>query len=67
MEKLLSEITRKEWIIYEWIDITAFGEERIFAQGNPRTPDEAVQAAEEWDFLESVKNEKEAEGEIETG
>ncbi len=64
MEKLLSEITRKDWIVYQWIETTAMNDpERTFMRGEERTPAEAMQAAEEWDFLQSVKDEAEAESE----
>jgi hypothetical protein len=60
MEKQLSDITQKEWIMYQWLETTRMGEEeRRFIQGQERTPDEAMEAAEEWDFLESVKEEPE--------
>jgi len=56
MEKPLSEITRKEWILYQWLETTRMGiDERCFLRGQERTPDEAMEVAEEWDFLESVK------------
>lgn len=52
MEKLLSEITRTEWIKYQWIDVTQFGDpERMMLQGFLRTPDESYQAIEEWDVV----------------
>jgi hypothetical protein len=54
--KKLSEITRKEWIMFAWLEACEFGEERSFIRGNERTPEEALQAAEEWDFLQSVKD-----------
>ena len=52
MEKALSQITRSEWIVFEWIEAPrAMGdEERIFMAGGKRTPTEAAQAAEEWDM-----------------
>jgi hypothetical protein len=52
MEKKLSEITRSEWIAFQWVEITqAFGsdEERTFRDNGKRTPAEALQAADEWD------------------
>ncbi len=62
--KGLSEITRKEWILYQWLENTTFGdEERHFIPIGSRTPDEAMQAAEEWDFMESVRNDEEGETE----
>ena len=50
MEKPLSEITRTEWIKYQWVDVTQMGDsERIMLQGFLRTPDESYQAMEEWE------------------
>ena len=50
MEKKLSEITRNEWIRYQWFDSTQQGdEERMFTKGLLRSPDEAYQAMETWD------------------
>ena len=52
MEKKLSEITRAEWIGIRWIEADqAMGDdERIFIDNGKRTPDEAAQAAEDWDM-----------------
>jgi predicted RecB family nuclease len=51
MEKALKDITRTEWIKYQWIDVTQMGdEERIMLQGFLRTPDEMMMAIEEWDI-----------------
>ena len=54
MEKRLSEITRSEWIVFHWIEIPPTmgdgNDERIFSAVTKRTPTEAAQAAEEWDF-----------------
>ena len=51
MEKNLSDITRAEWIAYRWIEVPqAMGsDERIFMTDGKRTPNEAAQAAEDWD------------------
>jgi len=50
MEKPLSEITRTEWIKYQWTDVTQMGDpERMMLQGFLRTPDESYQAMEEWE------------------
>jgi hypothetical protein len=50
MEKKLSEITRNEWIAFQWLDITEMHEpERVLLRHHRRTPDEAAQAMEEWD------------------
>lgn len=54
--KSLSEISRKDWILYEWIQYDEFGSNRTYYAGEERTPDEAMQAAEAWDFLQSVKD-----------
>lgn len=61
MDKKLSEITRKDWIVWHWVETDMyFGDtERIFTRGQARTPTEALQAAEEWEFLQSVKDEDE--------
>ncbi len=54
MEKKLEGISRSEWIAFQWAEIPAAmgdgNEERMFEATNKRTPTEAVQAAEEWDF-----------------
>ena len=58
--KQLSEITRRDWILYQWIEVESyFGDtDRTFVLGAKRTPNEALQAAEEWAFLESVEKEE---------
>jgi hypothetical protein len=58
VEKLLSQITRNEWIKYQWIETpSSFGdEERLFLRGALRTPDEAYQAMEEWDVTAEERN-----------
>ena len=62
MEKILSEITRKEWIVLDWCETTSMGDEdRKFVADAKRTPDEAMEAAEQWDFLKSVEEEIEEE------
>jgi hypothetical protein len=54
MDKKLSEITRSEWIAFQWIEIPPTmgdgNEERTFQASGKRTPAEAAQAAEEWDL-----------------
>lgn len=58
----MSEITRNEWIVLDWHETTSMGDEdRKFVADTKRTPDEAIQSADEWDFLESVKEELEEE------
>ncbi|MFH2074906.1 MAG: hypothetical protein ABIJ57_06095 [Pseudomonadota bacterium] len=52
MEKALSEITRSEWIVFQWIEIPpTMGDdgERTFRDTGKRTPAEALQAVDEWD------------------
>ena len=55
MEKKLSDIARSEWITFRWVETLPAGlsdgtEERTFRDDGKRTPDEAAQAAEEWDM-----------------
>lgn len=59
--KPLSQITRAEWITYQWLDATAFGDrERMLLRGLERTPDEAAQAARNWDaVIDIIRHEKE--------
>jgi len=62
--KVLSEITRAEWIKFQWIDITEIGdEERFFVQSYARTPDEAAHAMEEWDMTAEERGMAEPEAE----
>jgi len=52
MIKALEDITRKEWIAFRWVEIPPTmgdGDERMFRTDGKRTPDEALQAMEEWD------------------
>ena len=67
IEKSLSEITRKEWIQYQWNDVTQMGDvERFMLRGFKRTPEEAFEAMNQWDCVEEEladdKDEKESEG-----
>jgi len=50
--KELSTITRKEWIAYRWMELPqVFGsDDRMFSKAGIRTPDEAMQAMEDWDL-----------------
>jgi hypothetical protein len=52
MEKALSQISRSEWIAFQWIEEPrSMGDgERMFMADGKRTPAEAAQAAEEWDM-----------------
>lgn len=55
VEKKLSEITRKEWIRFQWVDITQMGDqERYMLRGYKRTPDEAMEAMEQWDSVQDA-------------
>lgn len=51
MEKRLSDITRSEWIALRWIEAPrSMGDnDRTFMADGKRTPDEAMQAADDWD------------------
>jgi predicted RecB family nuclease len=56
MEKKLSDITREEWITFQWVDITEMGDsERIMLQRFQRTPDEMMQAMEDWEETEQFR------------
>lgn len=55
MEKLLSEISRNEWIKYLWIDVTQLGSERTMLRVHLRTPDESYRAMMEWDETEEER------------
>lgn len=50
--KVLSQITRSEWIAFQWIEAprSMGDEDRTFIADGKRTPTEAAQAAEEWDM-----------------
>jgi hypothetical protein len=57
MEKKLSEISREEWISYQWADVTQMGDsERVFLRGYQRTPDEMYNAMMEWEETEEFRN-----------
>jgi predicted RecB family nuclease len=56
MEKKLSDITREEWITFQWVDITEMGDsERMMLQRFQRTPDEMMQAMEDWEETEQFR------------
>lgn len=64
MDKPLSQITRNEWIAFQWRDATQMGDaERMMEMGFARTPDEAMQAMEEWDLTAEERAEPEPEEE----
>lgn len=68
MEKPLSEISRTEWIKYQWTDVTQMGDtERMMTQGFLRTPDEAYQAMEEWEVTAEDRGVEEPDPEPEKG
>jgi hypothetical protein len=59
MNKDLKDITREEWIKYQWMEDNVMGVPgRIFQRGYLRTPDEAYQAMIDWD---STSEERESE------
>jgi len=63
MEKIIkpiTEITRDEWILYQWQDITTYSDSvRMLLRGHFRTPDEGAKAAGDWDiWIRSSSNRK---------
>ena len=57
MEKKLSELARKEWIRYQWVLVDEFGvEERMMVRGPERTPDDAFEAAQEWEVFAEARS-----------
>ena len=48
-DKKLSDITRAEWICSHWMECTPGDDDRIFKRSYNRTPEEAAQAADDWD------------------
>ncbi len=55
-KRALSSITREEWIIHRWIEVTVISDqERQFIDGWMRTPDEAYQAMIEWDAIDELR------------
>ena len=64
MEKKLSDITRSEWVAFDWVEIDqSFDDnDRVFMAETRRTPNEAAQAALDWD---STIDEREATKDIE--
>jgi len=63
--KKLSEITKKEWVRFNWIEVDAVDGERIMGKGLQRTPEEAMGAVMQWEETEEYfdNDEKESEGE----
>ena len=57
MRKPLAEITRDEWVSFNWGEVPAsFGDgDRIFEANQRRSPDEACQAAMDWDSTEEER------------
>ena len=50
IEKNLSDITRTDWVAFHWAEREEFGQnDRVFMRVARRAPDEAAQAAEDWD------------------
>jgi len=60
MEKKLSEITKKEWCLYQWLDTGVMGgeDDRVFIRGFKHTPEEAMQALEQWEITGAIENEE---------
>jgi hypothetical protein len=47
--KLLDEITYYEWALWEWLEATSLPNEKpLYMRGKERTPDRAVQEAENY-------------------
>jgi hypothetical protein len=47
----LIDITRPEWIFYNWIEVTAYGDsESLYIKGTMRNPAGCEQAAKDWDI-----------------
>ena len=58
MEKKLEDITRSEWIAFRWVEIPpTMGDdgERMFRDDGRRTPDEAMQAMENWEVTAEAR------------
>lgn len=64
--KVLTEITRQEWIAFRWVESPqAMGEdERVFMANGRRTPDEALHAMEEWDMTAEERDIEEEKGAV---
>lgn len=53
--KSISEITRAEWILYQWTDVTLFSQaERTYCRGAQRPIEESIHAAQEWDTYQEA-------------
>lgn len=60
--KALSSITRAAWIAYHWEDCTELGDnDRMMIRSFRRTPDEAAQAADDWDNTEKARLQADSE------
>ena len=47
--KKISELNEWEWVVYNWTNVTTYGdEETVFVRGFERGPDEAIAACENW-------------------
>ena len=57
MKKPLSDITREQWIAFDWVEVPASFDtvERVFEADQRRTPNEACQAAMDWDSTEQER------------
>jgi hypothetical protein len=55
--RIVKDITRDEWVAYEWIDATALGDQdRMYVRGLTRDPSEAIQAGLDHDAIMTAIN-----------
>lgn len=47
--KKLEEITRAEWVLYEWIPVNEVGGFEGYIRGVTRDPSDAIRAGRDWD------------------
>jgi len=56
-QKQLSDISRDEWAIWEWINITTPADDQpIYVRGEKRTPDKVKLYAAYWDAWREAAN-----------
>ena len=55
--KTLEQISREEWIVNEWLDVTRMedGPQRRYVLGRERSPNEVEGAARGYDLLMNAK------------
>jgi len=64
LEKKLAEITRNDWIRYDWVELSyssGDSNDRTFLRGSEHTPNEAAQAMEDWDSTAEERGKIETE------